>query len=121
MGKGGVFFQSSSVYLNSFFPPLKQCAGILILETSTSARPLLSVHDCARQCSPRPCVREKGRKRGQEVHGFAKLNSIYLSHDDCHPIAMVLLPYDQTIDISPLEPEPTAFLWLEELDDDRKL
>lgn len=36
-------------------------------------------------------------------------------------IAMVLLPYDQTIDILPLELEPITFLWLEELDDDRKL
>lgn len=36
-------------------------------------------------------------------------------------IAMVLLPYDQTIDILPLELEPVAFLWLDEFDDDRKL
>lgn len=86
MDKGELFFQSSSVYLNSFFffSPLKQCAGIPFLETLTSARPLLSVHVCARQCPPRP-VREKGGRRGQEVDGFAKLNSIYVSHDDCCP------------------------------------
>lgn len=86
MGKGELFFQSSSVYLNSFFFFfLKQCARIQCLENSASARTLLSVCVCAQQCSPGPCVREKGGRRRQEVHGFAKLNSIYVSHDDCCP------------------------------------
>lgn len=74
MDKGELFFQSSSVYLNSFFFffSLKQCAGIPFLETLTSARPLLSVHVCARQCPPRPVVE---RKVGGEGRKFMALQS----------------------------------------------